>query len=415
MSKLSQVTPEYPKLLDALLARYARDRAEAQKRLVGQFLDREAVASQQLGIYGMAAYAHVSRDSRDIDVCGLREACLDQLEAWAIESQDYTLSTEEASTGVRDVNSNLYEIRHITPKAVYAYTALSRRPESEGAKALLGYIKKGQNRADGGFSYHLDSNGTSHVYPTSLAARALSVSNPPELMKALKYLYSNYANSGGIFTQLHALNTIRLCCRKYSEIDTSGAFKSVDRRILRSLQKMFRETSLNPTSFPNPINVDFSDHSRTRFYRLYADLILLESLLLADQNSTHYAKGRTGTRVAEKLIEAVGDVNGKLDTTGHRLSYGFLYAADDAVATLALQELAKNNRIARVIGWFNRNYYFGVQLEEEVLMTVVPFVLVCVPILIWSDDFKAGVVGFSLARVAAISAKIWKHHQRNKL
>ncbi len=239
----------------------------------------------------------------DQNIKAIRDNCRDKL-----------IDLVRASTSNTQTNSGSVLLT-VVPKICMAFDGLNRftiaQPE---ATTLIEKIRAGQ-RHDGGWGPLISSNSSTPEM-TAIVLRTFGSKQcmPTEIDNGLKYLDNVFLGISNPYIALYVLNTI-----KHHRHLAGQITREYDDVIRAQVKKVLHRAFYNPTQFPNPINIDFNDGVRTRYIRLQADLILLESLSLASGEHRYYLRGHPGRRIFSHLMENLQKPP-EYDTTGHRLT-----------------------------------------------------------------------------------------------
>lgn len=204
------------------------------------------------------------------------------------------------------------QLRSVIPKMCSAYLGLSKFADCQAEANLLAqWIGKAQ-QPDGSWGFLADAS-LGLLETTALVVRyfAREQTLSQQLRRGVAYLQKAYGSPSNSFLRLYALNTLLL----HDPENTSKHKVAVKKEIAKLLNQAF----FNPTQFPNPINLDFNDGTKTRYIRLPTDLILLESLELISGPRGEYVRGYPGHRIFKHVVTTLA-VPPDRDTTGHRLT-----------------------------------------------------------------------------------------------
>jgi hypothetical protein len=407
------------KLISAVID-YATTRATANRDYVGQFLDKEGAKDDQLGIYGISIFLTITKDSYDTRISGLRTQCVTKIKYWIALADKYELTkiNTDANDKSQTDKANSYELRNVIPKMCYTYEACYYQNLKTEASILERHLLDAQN-SDGSFGFlTTDKNQSekSSILSTALVARLYFSHNTTnaKINDVLNYLKQNVIKMNNTFEQLYVLNSIQIILNQDSRLVKNGFTKNYE-SIQKTLKKLLTEVALNPSSFPNPINIDYNDSGRTRYYRLYSDLILIESLALAYPTNLHYLRGDLGERTLQKVWGCL-DGDKQKDTTYHRISFGFCHDLFHLMEKIKSKYDSNLSFFAALEGRFRRMKLFGIDLKKEgyIVMVSLPFIAALVLINIWwqVNTVVNTVSAFLLARLANIFGLI--HDRKNK-
>jgi hypothetical protein len=340
-------------LREALIGYAKRRRPDA---FVGQFLDEEGCKDGHFGIYGMASWLLMTADLEDVAVVtALRVACKDQLKTWT------QIPTPVSSTPGPEKHE--YELSSIISKIAFALEALSSFPDAHNEAQILQTRLAAAQHPDGGWGF-LASSTDSNPFVTALVLR--SVASHPAFVgprrAAVAYLARSYEPTGNLYEQLYVLNALQYINER-EKIDVDAR-----KMISNTIRYIFRQVRSNPTAFPNPLNVDFHDSNRTRYFRFQTDLVLLEALLLMSGHTGIYLRAHAGRRLFNSLSINLLHKEFSRDTSGHRASVGaYLFTS----RTLAEARRKTRSRIPdsllAVCAWIACASAFGVNFTWSVV------------------------------------------------
>jgi hypothetical protein len=117
---------------------------------------------------------------------------------------------------------------------------------------------------------------------------------------------------------------------------TSKRLAELRKETKSAIRQIYKSIRSDPTSFANPINIDFHDLGRTRYYRLPTDIMLLESLTVMSGQKLLYLRAHAGRRLLQRMFANVS--NGgefRKDLTHHRASVGVYLHIQELLVRLA--------------------------------------------------------------------------------
>lgn len=431
MTTLSELINQGHTKLEGILIDYSQKRIYANKKYVGQFLDQEGIHDSQYGIYGMSVFLILTKNSFDSRVIEIRTQNIEKLKFWIDSTKSYDLSnqTKDANDKTDSDKSNVYELRCVIPKICHAIEACSLYTElSEQKKILASHLYNAQN-VNGSFGFltsEKDIDLKTSLINTALVLRTYLIhsDNFEKKNNCINYLQNNFQKLNNVFEQLYILNSIQVAILKDTSLAKNELLK-VKVNIQKNLKKIFHEVALNPTSFSNPINVDFNDSNRTRYYRLYSDLILIESLALAFPTNLYYLRGQIGERVLNKIWKCL-DMKSDRDTTQHRISFGFYFNVYQILSTLISKYDENIGFFGKIHSKLVRIKFFGIDFSKEVYIVLCSLPLIA--LLIGLNLYLASInppitipayintiVAFLLARFANIFGLYYDNKQKNKI
>lgn len=128
-----------------------------------------------------------------------------------------------------------------------------------------------------------------------------------------------------------------------------------------AIAELYVQVIKAPTKFPNPTIVDYQEDSRTRYFRIPSDVILVEALAFLGRGWQLYLSAHTGRRVYSYLAEHChGLERFKVDAIGHRASVGTYMYLRDAMELVKDRHTTKVWQwLARLSGWFAASARFG--------------------------------------------------------
>ena len=419
------------KKLESTLVDYSQKRLAANRSFVGQFLDQEGIQDSQYGIYGMSVFLILTKNSYDYRVKDIRVQNIRKFIKWIDATSEYDLSNQETDANDRTDSdkSNTYELRCVIPKICHGIEACSLYTELAQQKTILSTHLDNAQNANGSFGFLTsDKNIDSKIslINTALVLRTYLVhlDNTERRLNCINYLKDNLNKLNNVFEQLYVLNAIQVAIIKDPTLANNGLLK-IKQTIRDNLKKVFHEVALNPTSFSNPINIDFNDANRTRYYRLYSDLILIESLALAFPTNLYYLRGQIGERVLSKVWACL-DKNSDKDTTQHRMSFGFYFSVSQILSTLVTKYDENIGLIGRLHAWLVRVKFFGINFSKEVFIVLCSLPLIALLILLniilayktppyTIPTYINTIVSFLLARIANIFGLYYDNRHKNKI
>jgi len=281
-------------------------------------LDEEGRSAPQSGIYGMSAWIIMTQQATDARVVALREACKERLKQWVDEAQGTAVERlrEQPDTPPS-------EMRCLVPKAAYALEALVQYADAQPQfTALLGFLMDSQIQADGSWPFVTES-GAGSAFVTSLVLRALA-SVPAAracVVRGYGYLQSRYGAIANLCERLFVLNTLQHM-RGMGVAGSDSQIVELPAEIKSTIRALFREVRSNPFGFANPLNCDFHALGKTRYFRVLADLVLLESCKLISGPGLIYLRAHAGRRLSFRLFASLAGGAFYKDTSGNRASTG---------------------------------------------------------------------------------------------
>jgi hypothetical protein len=353
--------------LFATLKTYATGRAVGAR--VGQFLDEEGRNQGQHGIYGMGSWIALADDDsssirNEPAVRRITDECQEELRRLV----------RQAKAGEKEAAP----LRSVIPKMCYAHMGLEKFPDCQPeANFLSEWISQAQ-KPDGSWGYIVaSSSGFPEITALVVRCFAREQTLSQEIHRAVEYLQKSYSSSNNPFLRLYALNTLLL-----HDPQNARAYKSA---VKKGVAKLLNQAFFNPTQFPNPINLDFNDAARTRYIRISADVILLESLELISGSRRLYVRGHPGRRIFNHLMKTLASPPTR-DTTGHRLSPpSALYLHE------CLRRLTGTRQLSGVVGLIETglaylmcSWAFGVNIGWNLISVGVTVTGVIVALLIRS-------------------------------
>jgi hypothetical protein len=423
MSNLQNISTNGADRITAACIDYAKTRKAESHECVGQFLDREGARDNQFGIYGSSIFLTITKDSHDSRIADLRAQCSNKLKHWIELSNKYDLlkRNHDANDKSQNDNANSYELKNVISKICYAYEACHYQSLKNETSILESHLLNAQH-SDGSFGFlctDINRGEKASMLSTALVLRLFFSHNTAnsKINDALSYLKQNVIKVNNIFEQLYILNSIQIILNKDSQFLKNGFAKNHD-EIRKTLKKLLTEVALNPTSFPNPINVDFNDSGRTRYYRLYSDLILIESLTLAYSTNLHYLRGDLGERALQKLWNCLnGDK--QRDTTFHRISFGFFHDMFHLVEKIKSKYDSNLSFFSSLEGKYRRMRLFGIDFRKEgfIILISSPLIAFLIVInIIWQINTVVNTVSaFLLARLANIFGLWYDRKNKDKI
>jgi len=420
---VEQFQSKYEEKIKEIIRNYANQRIDNQLNFTGQFVDRIGIQKSQYGIYGMSVFSFLSININEIKVRKLREDNLKKLKEWINGTIGYQIKEEDANDFKnRDPHSYIYELKNVTSKIIYAYHCLAVADRDSDELRILKKIIYDSQNSNHGFSFlaNSQSRNSSNIFSTSQVLRAFykedSLANRNAISYLLGEINTNPKNSE-IFKTLYALNSIQIFLYEHRKYLNEDKYKKIKPKIIKVLQTLFQHVNVNPTSFANPINVDFNDYGRTRYFRLYSDLILLESLILVYPNKLYPIFGKLGKSLILNITEALNsEIPYLKDTTSHRLSFGYL---DQLSNINDLLYFSKNENILSwysiLYGKFWRMYYFGIDIMEEFLLTFIPILAGIIIFVTGQEVLKIPWLAYMLARLGSLVSLWFKNSKQNKL
>lgn len=370
MNDIQNAAQEILNYVDSCVGHYAEKR---KLDCVGQFLDQEGCENNQCGIYGMSGWLMLaSHNTSAAKVVQLTNACKQYLINLTNQINVADNDGSHLSELKSRPESNLYELRFIVPKMIYAYEGLSRFNDCKAYSAQLqGYIIEAQ-RSDGSWGFFLDSaNGS--LFVTSFAVRAFwrDPSFQRNLLLGLRYLEQNYKNTSNLYERLFVLNTIQMLDKR-SDLSVTRDHRA---EIKNTIQQLIKSVYSNPTKSANPLNIDFNDEQRTRFIRIPTDLILLESCFLLSGHRFLYLRSHIGRQVFKNVTECLQGPFFSRDTSGHRAAIGtFVYIAEVMKSIVSARGANCRRWLWWPIAWLCCSTAFGINFSFHALV----FSLVCV-------------------------------------
>jgi hypothetical protein len=379
----------------------------------------------------MSVFLILTKNSFDSRVQQIRNQNIDKFKTWINATKIYDLSNQskDANDKTDSDKSNTYELRCIIPKICHAIEACSFYNELSEQKIILAnhlYNAQNTNGSFGFLTSDKDVDLKTSLINTALVLRTYLVNSDhsEKKLNCINYLKDNYSKLNNIFEQLYILNSIQVAILKDSSLAKNGLLK-IKEVIQKNLKKIFHEVALNPTSFSNPINVDFNDSNRTRYYRLYSDLILIESLALAFPTNLYYLRGQIGERVLSKIWTCLDSKSDK-DTTLHRMSFGFYFNVYQVLSTLISKYDENIGLLGKIHSKLVRIRFFGIDFSKEVYIVLCSLPLIASliglnlylafrspPITI--PAYINTIVAFLLARIANIFGLYYDNKQKNKI
>ena len=303
--KYEVATKDAIRKLQEALTDYAAHRKTADR--VGQFLDEEGCRDAQFGIYGIASWLIMTAAIEHITVVhDMRLVCKDSLKQWVQDSK---------SAGTTEKHA--YELSSIIPKIAFAFEALSLFSDAHDEAGILQSRLATAQHLDGGWGF-LPNSPDSNPFVTALVLR--SIESQPAFAnarkEAVRYLKASIQPNPNLYENLYVLNALQRVNEKENISD------DIKKRIKNTIRKIFRQVRMNPTAFPNPVNVDFHDSGRTRYFRFQTDLVLLEALLLMSGGAGIYLRAHAGRRLFNSVTDNLSSQRFNTDTSGHRASVG---------------------------------------------------------------------------------------------
>jgi hypothetical protein len=306
--------------LDALMRRLKEFSLGRSHPFVGQFLDPEGRDDDQFGVYGMSAWLLITPEIADVKhVADRREACRDGLVAW----------TNASAIPAKADADGPDELARIIPKMAYALDALNSCGGGEATQRAVGTLRSriegAQRESDGSWNFLVDPKGGSCI-ATAIVVKSLARhSNLSKVLeRARQYLSDHVERIANPYEQLFVLTVL---CSSDTSVGKK-ATKTYRKSIKKTIRSVFQSIRRDPTQLANPLNVDFNDRGRTRYFRMPTDLLLLEALLLLSGPGLLYARAHAGKRLARRLVDNVctGTEFSK-DLSQHRASTGvYLHA-----------------------------------------------------------------------------------------
>ena len=345
------------------MERYGALRIAKHQELVGQFIDRDGIESDQRGIYGTAGWLFlVSTPTPQSPYYKLWTDCKECLVAWTLNQQP----NESESEISRDFNACVEELTNVIPKICAAWQALNRTDENSSADRLYDRVKKSHHAPEGKWGFLVSSGPT----PISTALVVRTFRNNSHfanhyLGKALNFLRKEAENKdiSNPFTMLYVLNTIAIAQRELQTgaFDDRAKIAHLIRNTIRNLKYGIHH---NPTEFANPVPIEFNDNvgHRLRYLRFPGDLILLESLaILSTLRSTCFSIG-PGARIWSRLRTTIESENTpEKDTTGDRLSISTCIYINEVLSSLLV--IPHSTKVFRpfkfLATWINAALIFG--------------------------------------------------------
>lgn len=284
---------------------------------VGEFIDAKGVSSSQNGVYGVSAWLALSglfRCENDRLGASCTKFLLD-----AVGRAHKDQETEKEAPP--------HELRYVLPKMCAAYWGLCSEPATKNGaeqvasarEQVLNWILDSRDPTAGGWPFvYQDEISNPEPVATALVVRTLHNHGTLDInirRSAEEYLWRTWRHMANPYWRLYILNTLG----RESRFAVGRAIRDTIRRLLRQLRR-------NPTSVAHPVNIDFVDDRqspvRLRFFRVPADVVLLESMyhLSPDElDFLRYGPGRALLRSLERVF--VGQAVPEKDTCGNQLTF----------------------------------------------------------------------------------------------
>ena len=419
---IEKLQRKYEERISYLLETYATEREKQNKSFTGQFIDQVGVKKSQYGIYGMAVFNFLASDHNSISIELLKEQNTKKLKEWINITNDYSISSDDANDFLNsDPYSYVYELRNVLPKIIFACNCLHKiDPHCEEYLILRKRVNDSRHN-DYGYSFLINTGITteSNIFATSQVVRAFFKEDPTSNIQTIDFLLSKVSDNpkaSEILKHLYILNSIQIFLLQNPRYLKKDKYKSVKDMILTLLKKLFKHVDINPVSFANPINVDFNDFGRTRYFRLYSDLIVLESLIILNQSKLHFVFGRLGKILMTRIDESL-ETNFPFpkDTTDHRMSFGFLAQLSTIIELLnPSQNHNVNSFWSRLHGRIIRLYHFGIDIVEEVVLTIIPTLLGIAIFWMKADSFVAPWFAYMAARLGSFISLLFKKRRKDR-
>ncbi len=376
----------------------------------------------------MSIFLFLNKTSYDYRIGSLRNQCIDKFKLWINKSLEYDLKNIKADANDKSDSdkSNIYELRNVVSKICFAYEACRQYTELNEETKILGKYLTDAQLNDGSYGVLCEgksNNLQGNIITTALVLRAYLLYSPTSqnTIQAMNYLKLHASKLTNIFEQLYVYNSIQIILNGNSNLATND-FNKFYKNISKCLKTIFSTVALNPTSFTNPINIDFNDNGRTRYYRLYSDLILIEALALSHPTDLYYLKGKLGKRVLSKVWECT-NYNTQKDSTSHRISFGFYHELSQLFSIIRSRYNENEGLLSRMQGRLLRLRLFGIDLNKELYIVLCssPFIgLLLLFNYTLSNNFQLAVpayvntvLAFLLARVANIFGLIYDNKQKD--
>ncbi len=354
------------------LTDYATTRNEDY--LVGQFMDRAGAEHSQRGVYGMSAWSiligefaeFISNEDIKEKALRLRTNCVKTLQQWVQDGDKDSVNRD----------SEAYELKYVIPKICVAYQALrGLNSVPQEASVLKDRLLKARG-IHSGWGFTTDAQEI-HPISTCIVVRTLledqaRICNIKDILEDLEARAKDIPDA---YFLLYITTTILLCCQKYDLVSnniTLASQRAILRERLQFLLHSSAEAPLHPTC---PINVDFYDSYRTRYYRLQPDLISLESLYLMSGPDLVYLKAYPGKPLLDKLLAVLEAHPLAEDTYKSRMSFSTCLEIHHCLARLYnAQELKISSFRANLYCFWS---FAGISANMAIMLIASLLLLVC--------------------------------------
>jgi len=353
------------------LTSYAADRKPTT--FVGQFVDNEGrLDGSQFGIYGMSAWAYLTRTATNDKVKGLRSGCLAKLRAWVSEAKDGDLKELR-----RDPKSSPYELRFLAPKAAAVLEGFSRDTGSRQEAAWLRDHLLEVRRPDALWGMRLGPCEEKSLVATAQILRGLRVGDSTDdLTVSVTQLRAEVLNEPNACVRLYLQSTIVLMTADAEQR------KKARKDMWPTIREVVRTAGEQPFAFANPYNFHFHDSARVRYFCLPTDIVLLEALVLVSGKNLIYVSAHVGRRLFDRLTEALKPVPIQVDTIRQRPAFSTL-AYYQQVLSLMNERLNSDGTVLwplvnRAVAWVSCNWALGMALRWHVIAFLLSAVIALV-------------------------------------
>jgi len=160
--------------------------------------------------------------------------------------------------------------------------------------------------------------------------------------------------------------------------------------------EIYKNTYYNPFKNSNPINIDYNDFQRTRYFRIPGELVLLESYALISSRYRNYIYSHLCRRIFIQFAKCLN--NGKFikDSSNHRATATYFLYVESLVKLVKIK--MDGNKlwypIKEIIGWFLVSKSFG--LNFSINLAIVLISIIGIIILFYFNLEKWAFVGVGI-------------------